>query len=77
MTDVFDRAQEREAEIRQDALERQRRALWPVGAISAALCEICEQPIPDDRRKAVPGVRTCIECQGDIERLNAQYGSQK
>jgi phage/conjugal plasmid C-4 type zinc finger TraR family protein len=26
-------------------------------------CEDCEAPIPEARRKAVPGVRLCIACQ--------------
>ena len=27
------------------------------------LCEECGEPIPEARRKAVPGVRLCIKCQ--------------
>ncbi|HEY7790766.1 MAG TPA: TraR/DksA C4-type zinc finger protein [Vicinamibacterales bacterium] len=30
-------------------------------------CEICGQPIPEARRKAVPGVRTCVACQEKAE----------
>lgn len=26
-------------------------------------CEACGEPIPEARRKAVPGVRRCIACQ--------------
>jgi phage/conjugal plasmid C-4 type zinc finger TraR family protein len=26
-------------------------------------CEECEKPIPEARRKAVPGVRLCVACQ--------------
>jgi phage/conjugal plasmid C-4 type zinc finger TraR family protein len=26
-------------------------------------CEECDQPIPEARRKAVPGVRLCVACQ--------------
>lgn len=76
MTDMFDRAQEREEEIRSDALARQRRALWS-DRLSADVCEICELPIPQARRIAMPGVQTCVECQSDIERLKAQYGAPK
>lgn len=28
-------------------------------------CEECEAPIPEARRKAVPGVRLCVECQAE------------
>ncbi|MFZ4734392.1 MAG: DksA/TraR family C4-type zinc finger protein [Bradymonadia bacterium] len=30
---------------------------------SLALCEDCEAPIPEARRRAVPGVRRCVPCQ--------------
>lgn len=26
-------------------------------------CEECEAPIPEARRKAIPGVRLCVACQ--------------
>ena len=26
-------------------------------------CEACDAPIPEGRRKAVPGVRLCLACQ--------------
>lgn len=67
MTDVFDRAQEREEEMRADALmEHVRHHPQPSGE-SSLVCE-CGEPIPEARRRAIPGVRTCIECQRDIER---------
>ena len=31
-------------------------------------CEVCGEPIPDARRKAVPGVRKCVKCQEAEER---------
>lgn len=30
-------------------------------------CEECEQAIPQARRRAVPGVRLCINCQAELE----------
>ena len=30
---------------------------------SLAACESCEEPIPEARQKAVPGVRLCVRCQ--------------
>jgi phage/conjugal plasmid C-4 type zinc finger TraR family protein len=30
---------------------------------SATHCDECGEPIPEGRRKAVPGVRTCVACQ--------------
>ncbi|KMK11134.1 hypothetical protein ABW06_22740 [Pluralibacter gergoviae] len=32
-------------------------------AVSATECRDCGYPIPEARRKFVPGVQTCIECQ--------------
>ena len=45
----------------EDAVTRVRGQL-PQGE-SLAHCEECDKPIPEARRKAVPGVRQCIDCQ--------------
>ena len=71
MTDVFDRATEREEELRQDALQAQaRRAVLDGKTVedSAKQCRVCEHLIPVARRRAVPGVQTCVICQEDLER---------
>jgi phage/conjugal plasmid C-4 type zinc finger TraR family protein len=31
-------------------------------------CEECDAPIPEARRKAVPGVRLCVTCQAERDR---------
>jgi phage/conjugal plasmid C-4 type zinc finger TraR family protein len=31
-------------------------------------CEECQAPIPDARRKAIPGVRLCVDCQAELEK---------
>lgn len=31
-------------------------------------CEECDAPIPEARRKAVPGVRLCVKCQAEHDR---------
>lgn len=67
MTDVFDRAQEREEEMRQDALAEQARHAPPLAGDSAEVCAMCGATIPQGRRAALPGVQTCVECQTDIE----------
>jgi phage/conjugal plasmid C-4 type zinc finger TraR family protein len=35
---------------------------------SSTHCEDCGDPIPDARRKAMPGVRYCVRCQSDLEK---------
>ena len=31
-------------------------------------CEVCEEEIPEARRKAISGVRLCVSCQSDLEK---------
>jgi phage/conjugal plasmid C-4 type zinc finger TraR family protein len=31
-------------------------------------CEACEDEIPAARRKAIPGVRLCVNCQEELEK---------
>ncbi|MBW2525661.1 MAG: DksA/TraR family C4-type zinc finger protein [Deltaproteobacteria bacterium] len=30
-------------------------------------CEECEEPIPEARRVAVPGIRLCVGCQAELD----------
>lgn len=44
-------------------------------AVSAEHCEECGDPIPEPRRAAVPGCKTCVECQSFNElKLNQEKG---
>ena len=45
-----------------DELARMQTRKVPVGE-SLTLCAECEEPIPEKRRLAIPGVKLCIECQ--------------
>ena len=67
MSDDIDRAQEREQEMRQDATAEQARRAQTEAGDSALFCAVCEEEIPDARRKAVPGVQTCIACKEELE----------
>jgi len=51
----------------EEAAERARRRL-PKGE-SLELCEDCGEAIPQKRREALPGVRLCVPCQREKERL--------
>ncbi len=44
-----------------DELARLRARKAPVGE-SLMHCAECEEPIPEARRQAVPGVKLCIDC---------------
>lgn len=69
--DISDRATQVEEVQRQDALQRQARRAGLDGKTvedSATHCRVCEALIPVARRRAVPGVQTCVVCQTDLER---------
>lgn len=75
MADVFDRASELEEWSLQQALRKQHeRAGFAEAADwerrSAKWCSDaeCGERIPDERRRALPGVRLCVTCQGLKER---------
>lgn len=75
MTDIYDRATEKEEQHREQALKHQRdkAALGDTRYwrdISAKWCAtpVCGERIPDARRKAIPGVKLCRECQEKIEK---------
>ncbi|MBL0923003.1 MAG: DksA/TraR family C4-type zinc finger protein [Sphingomonadaceae bacterium] len=40
------------------------RAHIPAGP-SSEFCTDCGEPIPERRRRALPGVRTCVDCQSE------------
>lgn len=77
MTDIFDRATEREEAAREDALQAQARRAGLTGktvADSATHCRVCDEIIPAARRRALPGVQTCVACQADLERAMRPRG---
>jgi phage/conjugal plasmid C-4 type zinc finger TraR family protein len=74
MTNFADRAAERELEINSDALEEQHRHDPTVGktvADSALVCDGCGEAISEGRRRAVPGVTLCFDCQDEAAWLEA------
>jgi phage/conjugal plasmid C-4 type zinc finger TraR family protein len=50
-----------EASITEE-LERMKARQGPMGE-SLSHCAECEEPIPEARRAALPGVKLCIDCQ--------------
>lgn len=46
----------------EDELKRLSARRGPMGE-SASHCADCDEPIPEARRVAIPGVKLCIECQ--------------
>ena len=50
----------------EDAVQRARSSI-PRGE-SLIRCEECDAKIPEARRKVIPGVRLCVECQSKIDK---------
>ena len=57
----------------EDELMRMKLQAVPSGT-SRSHCAECDEPIPEQRRQAIPGVRLCIDCQGGRERGAVQRG---
>lgn len=49
----------------EDEVQRARSRMG--GGPSLEECEDCGEPIPEARRRAVPGVRRCVGCQSEID----------
>lgn len=69
--DVFDRAQELEERQRDMALKQQAERA-NLGGASSETCA-CGADIPKARRMALPGVKTCVDCQQRAEIKGRQY----
>lgn len=65
--DILDRAQIYETGERKAAVASVRAAL-PTGP-GLEICANCEEPIPEGRRKAMPGCTLCRECQEELEAM--------
>ena len=71
MTDISDLASDQEELDRACALRAQQNRAGLVGktaADSATECVDCDEPIPQNRREAMPGCSLCIECQKQREK---------
>lgn len=71
MADIIDTAAEIEELQRNAALSAHR---IDRNAVSAEHCEECDEPIPEPRRAAVPGCKTCVSCASDNELRLKQVG---
>jgi len=69
MADWIDESQEHQLRMLQEQIAQ---AITAPRSASAHICEDCEMAIPEPRRKIIPGVQRCIECQeiNEIKRRN-------
>jgi len=56
-----------------DALDAARSRM-PTGE-SLEDCEVCGEEIPEKRRAALPGVRTCVACQSERDRAFVAFSA--
>jgi len=70
MADAMDLAQQREQEDRERYINNARSRIT---ALSRFLCEVCDAPIPEARRAAIPGVAFCVTCQEVTELKSKHY----
>lgn len=58
-----------------EAVARARQRAERVGNTPSALfCAECDDPIPEARRQAIPGVQLCVECQSGRDRSRRPAG---
>ncbi|MEL7115243.1 MAG: DksA/TraR family C4-type zinc finger protein [Pseudomonadota bacterium] len=57
----------------QDELQRMKSLAQPVGE-SRTQCAECDEPIPEARRAARPGVKLCVACQADRDAAVTRRG---
>ena len=43
------------------------------GGEGSTHCEECDVQIPEARRKAIPGVRLCVDCQSALEKRQTTF----
>ncbi|HAU2803178.1 TPA: TraR/DksA family transcriptional regulator [Salmonella enterica subsp. diarizonae] len=66
MADEIDRDQAHYDSYLESLIEKKR--FRPASSESLYYCRFCGEPIPEERRKILPGVDTCFDCQSENER---------
>ncbi|RQO63147.1 hypothetical protein DBR47_00815 [Paucibacter sp. KBW04] len=84
MSDLIDRANDQSEMLLRLALEHQRRtsernrrpATGGGRMVSAETCtgDRCGEQIPEERRRLLPGVQLCVDCQARLELLEKGQG---
>lgn len=65
--DAIDLMQEAEAAMHDRAILAARPRARPGGGRAIGICVECGDPIAPARLAALPGARTCIDCQRELE----------
>lgn len=67
MTDIFDRAAELEARLREANIQN---AIRPLATEGTDDCTSCGDEIDLARKNAMPSARLCLQCRQKFERQN-------
>ncbi len=70
---TFDEHLEMEMEL-QDRERQDRISRMQLHGSSRTHCAECGEEIPLARQRALPGVRTCVDCQGIQELMGVRHG---
>lgn len=68
MSDIADDALAREEAELAELLEKQKRAAG-LEEMGNETCSDCGEPIPEERRRALPSATRCVDCQAWTERI--------
>lgn len=68
-----DQLLEMEMEL-QDRERQDRISRMQLHGSSCTHCAECDEEIPLARQRALPGVRTCVDCQGLSELMGVRHG---
>lgn len=74
MVDIYDRAQQRDAENLADALAEHQRRAAPAAGSGLSHCADCGDAIPAELRAVVTGCRRCVDCQQIFEKTGGRHG---
>lgn len=58
----------------EDELTRMKLRRRQASVPSRSHCAECEEPIPEARRHAIPGVQLCVDCQAERDAAPAHRG---
>jgi phage/conjugal plasmid C-4 type zinc finger TraR family protein len=76
MSDLADAALEREEAELEELLRKQQRAA-ALEEKGNEICSDCGEPIPEERRRAMPSALRCIDCQAWTERVSKAREEQE
>lgn len=63
MVDIVDIATNDILQVQAERIRRLHQKVLSQKKVSSHFCIECGEPIPEERRRSVPGCRLCVDCQ--------------